>query len=190
MRLRAFVALTAVLVAAVAAFAVVHRDPPRAEPEAGLVAAHTALARKYCHGNPARRAVTVSHGPVTPAAIIDNGTAGDSAGDERIFAFTGTDDRGRAVHLDWTMTTTGIGFPEAGLQTRITNGLFSWPDIDTQLTLNGVGIYPNAGSVFVVASTLERPLVGGSGEYAGANGWVISDHLPDGNWTHTFYFCR
>ena len=192
MRTRAIVALAAALVAATVAVVsvAVGHDTPRRAPEAGFVAAHTELARKYCHGNPARRAVTVAHGPVTPVAVIDNGTAGDSAGDERIFAFTGTDDRGRAVHIDWTMTTTGIDAPEAGLQTRINNGVFSWPDVNTQLTLNGIGVYPNAGSVFVVASTLERPLVGGSGEYAGANGWVFSDHLTDGNWTHTFYFCR
>jgi len=192
MRTRAIVALAAALVAATATAAVVAvgHDTPRRAPEAGFVAAHTELARKYCHGNPARRAVTVAHGPVTPVAVIDNGTAGDSAGDERIFAFAGTDDRGRAVHIDWTMTTTGIDAPEAGLQTRINNGVFSWPDVNTQLTLNGIGVYPNAGSVFVVASTLERPLVGGSGEYAGANGWVLSDHLTDGTWTHTFYFCR
>ncbi|MFM8971996.1 MAG: hypothetical protein ACKOOG_05035 [Actinomycetota bacterium] len=193
MRNRRSLALAATLVAVAAAlsgFAAVRSDAPGREPDAGLVAAHTPLARKYCHGNPARRSVTVSHGPVAPVVVIDNGAAGDSAGDERIFAYSATDDRGRAVHVDWTMTTTGIDFPQAGLQTRVNNGIFSWPDVNTQLALNGVGVYPNSGSVLAASSQLERPLVGGSGEYAGANGWVLSDHLADGNWTHTFYFCR
>jgi predicted RecA/RadA family phage recombinase len=193
MRIHRFSVLTAVLVAAVAAVPVVttvRSDAPGSEPEAGLVAADTAIARKYCHGNPARRAVTVSHGPVTPVTVIDNGTPGDSAGDERIFAYGATDDRGRAVHVDWLMTTTGVDFPEAGLQTRVNNGIFSWPDVNTQMTLNGVGVYRNSGSVLATASTLDRPLVGGSGEYAGANGWVLSDHLVNGDWTHTFYFCK
>lgn len=194
MRIRVLTALTATLVVAAVAVVTtvvtaVDHDAPRPVRTAGLVAAHTEMARKYCKGNPARRAVTVSHGPVAPVMVIDNGSSGDSVGDERIFAFAATDDRGRAVHIDWTMITTGIDVPEAGLQTRINNGVFSWSDVNTQLTLNGIGVYPNSGSVLGVASTLERPLVGGSGEYAGANGWVLSDHLADGSWTHTFYFC-
>ena len=179
------------LLGTLVAFTAARPDGPADRPEAELLGSkNRQLEQRYCRGNPARRAVTVFHGPVAPVALVDNGTAGDSAGDERIFAFGGTDDRGRAVHVDWTMTTTGMDVPEAGLQTRINNGIFSWPDVNTQMTLNGIGVYPNSGSVLVTSARLDRPLVGGSGEYAGANGWVLSDHLENGDWTHTFYFCN
>ena len=31
------------------------------------------------------------------------------------------------------------------------------------------------------------PVIGGSGAYAGATGWVDSTHNADGTWTHIFH---
>ena len=190
MRTSRFIVLSTALLlvgGAFAAFAATRSDGTDARRDAARVGAKSETPRKFC---PLKPLVTVSHGPVTPVALVDNGTPGDSAGDERIFAFDGTDDRGRTVHIDWTMTTTGINVPEAGLQTRINNGVFSWPDVNSQMTLNGIGVYPNSGSVLAPSAQLDRPLVGGSGEFASVNGMVHSDHLPSGDWTHTFYTCR
>jgi hypothetical protein len=190
MRTSRFIVLGTALLLVGGAFAVVtatRNDGAEAGRDATLVGANSKTPRKLC---PTRLLVTVTHGPVTPVALVDNGAPGDSAGDERIFSFDGTDNWGRAVHIDWTMTTTGIDVPEAGLQTRINNGVFSWPDVNSQMTLNGIGVYPNSGSVLAPSAQLDRPLVGGSGQFADANGWVHSDHLPSGDWTHTFYMCR
>jgi hypothetical protein len=30
-------------------------------------------------------------------------------------------------------------------------------------------------------------ILGGSGKYAGASGWCVTEHLPDGTWRHTFH---
>jgi hypothetical protein len=36
-------------------------------------------------------------------------------------------------------------------------------------------------------SVAVRPVIGGSGKYAGARGWCVSTHHADGAWTHVFH---
>jgi hypothetical protein len=128
--------------------------------------------------------VVVSHGPVPAPTYVDNGDEGPSPGDERIWHFPGTAD-GKEVTTDWVMTTTALDAPEKGVETRVTLGVFSFGNGDT-LLLEGVGLYPGEGAVLKPSTTLERAIVGGTGKYAGATGSVVSEHLADDTWTHTF----
>ena len=136
----------------------------------------------------AETTITVTH-PATPApTFIDNGTPGESAGDVRIFHFDGTADDGGTVRTDWIMTTTGIGTLEENVDSRVTLGVFSFDDgPEDQLLLQGVAFYPKQGATLKASSSTIRTIVGGTGAFAGASGWVDSNHLEDGTWRHVFH---
>ena len=130
--------------------------------------------------------VVVNHPAVPKPTYIDNGDEGPSAGDVRLFSFPATGPGDVVVATDWIMTTTAEDTPEKGVETRITSATFSFGGSDT-LLLQGVGLYPGEGATLKPATTLERAIVGGTGKYEGATGWVESTHNADDTWTHTFH---
>ncbi len=140
-----------------------------------------------CSGSSSGRIVTVTHPEVPTPTVIDTGVAGPSPGDERIWHFDGEQAGGGVVRTDWVMTTTAIDQPEAGIESRIATGVFTFGDPSNQLILQGVGYYPGTGATLKVSSSTIRSIVGGGGEYAGATGWVESVHNDDGTWVHTFH---
>ena len=85
------------------------------------------------------------------------------------------------------MTTTGVDTPEVGVQARFVTGVFSFGHDGGQLILEGAALYPGEGATLKVSSSTIRSIVGGSGEYAGASGWVESIHSDDGTWKHIFH---
>jgi hypothetical protein len=128
--------------------------------------------------------VVVRHGPAPDPTVVDLGAPGPSAGDQRIWHFPGTTG-GRDVMTNWVMTTIAVDAPEKGVETRVTAAVFTFGDSGT-LLLEGVGLYPGAGAVLKLSTTLERAVIGGTGIYAGATGSVVSEHLADNSWVHTF----
>jgi hypothetical protein len=84
------------------------------------------------------------------------------------------------------MTTTALD-EAAGVETRLTTIVIVAGDGSDQLILEGSAAYPAAGSTIEVAATVIRPVIGGSGRWAGARGWAESTHEADGSWTHTFH---
>jgi len=132
------------------------------------------------------RTVTVEHGPVPPPAYVDLGEQGPSAGDQRVFHFQGTSGD-VAVTMDWIMTTTATDSPEQGVESRITTGVFLFGGLGDSLILEGTGWYPGTDATFEVSTTLVRAIVGGTGDYEGASGWVESTRRPDDTWTHVFH---
>jgi hypothetical protein len=142
------------------------------------------LALAGCSSNDADT-VTVVHPPVPAPTVlaVEEGTS--SVGDVRLWNFDGTTADGDAVIMDWIMTTTAVGVPGDGLETRFTTGVFSFDDGD-QLILEGVAHYPSAGSTLEVSASTERAIVGGTGAYAGARGSVESIHFDDDTWEHIF----
>ena len=56
-----------------------------------------------------------------------------------------------------------------------------------QLVVGGASTYPAASAVLAVDSTTIRPVVGGSGIYAGARGYVESTNRGDAGWKHVFH---
>ena len=131
--------------------------------------------------------LTVVHGKVPAPTMIDLGPVGDSAGDQRVWHFLGATEDGAAVMMDFIMTTTYQSDDPSVLDSRMTDAVFSiGEDTGDTLLVHGIGLYPKSGSTVKISSTLERAIIGGTGEYAGATGWVISTHLDDDTWEHEF----
>ena len=143
-----------------------------------------ALVLAGCAGGGAST-VTVTHGAVTPTGVVP-GADGGAVGTVRTFHAEVAVDGGGTGTFDATMTTTGID-EAAGIETRITTIVFVAGDGSDQLILEGSAAYPAAGSTIKVADTVVRPVIGGSGRWAGARGWAESVHEADGSWTHTFH---
>ena len=136
------------------------------------------------------RTVTVTHAAVT-ATLVDAGTPGASVGDVRLFEIPTATRGGKGVgRMDASMTTTGVNVPEQGSEIRITQLVFTFAREQDQIVVTGAGVYPAAGAVLAVDTTTVRPVVGGSGAYAGASGWCESTHLADGTWRHVFHLER
>lgn len=132
------------------------------------------------------RTVTVTHGPVPAPVLVDLGVPGNSVGDQRIFRFD-AQSRRTAVHMDWIMTTTALDTPETGVEARVTSAVFAFGGLDDTLLLQGTGLYPGKAATFQVSATLVRAIIGGTGKYRGAGGWVESTHNADDSWTHVFH---
>lgn len=135
----------------------------------------------------ANTTLTITHGPTPAPTLLDMGEPGDSVGDVRIWRFSAKSSGNQAVMMDWLMTTTGHAEHTTELESRITLSVVSFDDEgkDT-IQLQGVGLYPITGSTLKSDVTLERAVIGGTGQYAGASGVVTSTHLTDGSWQHVF----
>lgn len=132
--------------------------------------------------------LVVTHGKVPVPTLIDLGPVGESVGDERIWHFAGTGDGNLTVMMDFIMTTTALSADSDGLDSRMTDAVFSIGDgTGDSLLVHGIGLYPKNGSTVKISSTLERAIVGGTGKFAGATGTVLSTHLADGTWKHEFH---
>lgn len=133
----------------------------------------------------AAETITVLHGKVPAPTVIDLGPAGDTVGDERIWHFLGTAPDGSTVIIDFIMTNTAQSEDPDGLDSRMTDAVFSFGEgSGDTLLVHGIGLYPKNGSTVKVSQTLERAIIGGTGKYAGASGTVSSTHMADGTWQH------
>lgn len=152
---------------------------------AGPLLLATAMPGSAAH---AASTVTITHGALAAPTLVDLGEPGESPGDMRIFHFGAEAENGSDVRVDWVMITTAVNAPEQGLDTRANTGIFSvGGGTDNQLILEGVTLYPGKGSTMQVSSSSVRVVTGGSGRFAGANGWDETTHHADGTWTHVFH---
>lgn len=134
------------------------------------------------------QSITVNHPEIPKPTFIDLGDPGGSVGDQRLWHFKATASDGTQVRTDWIMTTIAINTPEANVESRITIGVFSFGEgTDNQIILQGVAFYPGEGAALKVSSKTKRAVVGGTGKFAGAKGWVETSHRSDGSWTHVFH---
>lgn len=133
------------------------------------------------------RTVAVTHGMIG-STLIDNGAAGPSVGDVRLFQIdTTVVGTGRTGRMDATMTTTGVDTPDLGAEIRMAQLIFTFDNARDQIVVTGVGVYPATGAVLAEDTTTTRPISGGSGKYSGARGWCESIHYADGTWRHIFH---
>lgn len=126
--------------------------------------------------------VTVYHQPVTTTSVTGSGL--DTV---RTF-FAPTAVNGKAAdgqYLTGTLTTVTLGLPD-NQEVRASNLIFVFGSIENQLVVGGVSLYPAGGATIAVGTKVIRPVIGGSGIYAGAAGQVISTNLGDSGWTHVF----
>ena len=126
--------------------------------------------------------VTVYHQPVVPTAVTGSGI-----GTVRYFsvpmAVNGVAANGQ--YLTGTLTTLDVGIP-GGQEIRGSNLIFVFGSSDDQLVVGGIAIYPAAGATLADGARVVRPVIGGSGKYAGAAGQAISTNLGAKGWTHIF----
>ncbi len=87
-----------------------------------------------------------------------------------------------------SLRNTAIDFPKPGSAVREVNLVFVLRDGKDELVVGGAAEYPLDGATLPLPSTTVRPLLGGSGRYAGARGEVVTVHAADDTWTHTFRF--
>jgi len=126
--------------------------------------------------------VTVYHQPVTTTSVTGSGL-----GTVRTF-FAPTAVNGKAAdgqYLTGTLTTVTQGLP-GNQEVRTSNLIFVFGGMENQLVVGGASLYPAAGATLAVGARVIRPVIGGSGIYAGAAGQVISTNLGATGWTHVF----
>jgi hypothetical protein len=126
--------------------------------------------------------VTVYHQPVVPTAVIGSGI-----GTVRYFtmpiAVNGVAADGQ--YITGTLTTLDTGVP-GGKEIRASDLNFVFGSSDNQLIISGIAVYPAAGATLAEGARVIRPVIGGSGKYAGAAGQAISTNLGAKGWTHVF----
>ncbi|MCX6434199.1 MAG: hypothetical protein NTX29_15985 [Actinobacteria bacterium] len=126
--------------------------------------------------------VTVYHQPVTTTSVTGSGL--DTV---RTF-FAPTAVNGKAAdsqYLTGTLTTITLGMP-GNQEVRAANLIFVFGSIANQLVVGGASLYPAGGATLEVGAKMTRPVIGGSGIYAGAAGEAISTNLGANGWTHVF----
>jgi quercetin dioxygenase-like cupin family protein len=133
------------------------------------------------------RSLVVTHGPVV-TTLTTTGSDGHQLGDQRVVSLPLMDEAGaEAGRLDASLLTTGLDDPGPGDEIRISTLIFTLGDAADQVVVTGSGLYPAAGSTIAIDSAIVRPIVGGSGRFAGATGWAESEHLADDSWRHTLH---
>ena len=127
--------------------------------------------------------VTVTHAVVTPTSTIGTGV-----GTVRTFFIPVNVDGVDAdnQYLSGTLTTLSDSV-NGDDELRSANLVFVFGDEANQLVVGGISLYPPAGSTIAVGAETVRPVVGGSGIYAGATGEAISTNLGDEGWSHVFH---
>ena len=88
-------------------------------------------------------------------------------------------------YLTGTLTTFAENV-SGGLEVRGSNLTFVFGEEANQLVVGGISLYPPAGATLAPGQRTVRPVIGGSGEYFGARGQVVSVNMGSAGWTHTF----
>jgi len=132
----------------------------------------------------AQNTLTITHGEIPKPTFLDHGEPGRSVGDIRIWNFDAKASSGDAVNTNWIMTTTGIN-QSKGIEQRIVNAAFYFNgDTDNQILIQGVAEYRITKAALEESVTTRRAIIGGTGKYANAQGWMETKHLPNGSWQH------
>ena len=138
-----------------------------------------------------RAVFSVFHGPAS-VTLTDASSDGHQLGDLRVTSIPTTTKDGTPLgRLDATLTTTAIDIPEAGDEIRISSLVFAFgKDGQSQIVVGGTAVYPAEGPTIAVDAVTTRPILGGSGRFAGASGTAQTKHLADDTWVHTFALGR
>ena len=181
----ALASVALLLVIAAGAFAAgAQHDPPRASRAA---VANGAAAKT----TPRALVLRVAHGLVTPSDVqyIDASPAGPSVGDVRTYYLPITR-RGRdrrIGYLTGALTTVAVDKPTADIELRTANLVFVVGRAADQIVVGGVSAYAQKTPTISKRSVVTRPVIGGSGKYAGARGSCVTTHRSNGTWTHVFH---
>lgn len=158
---------------------------------AALVAVVALVAAGPAAAKPHTLVLAVAHGPVTAAnmQLLDVPPAGSSIADTRTYYLPLTRPGGTAQigYLTGVLTTVAVDEPSPGMELRTADLVFVVGGPADQIVVGGVSAYPRAAQTLPAKSVVVRPVVGGSGRYAGARGWCVTTHLANDTWTHVFH---
>lgn len=138
------------------------------------------------HGSQHTKKVVITHAAVTPTLVTGSGLGTVRTFSAPILV------NGKAVagsYFAGTLTTVMLE-TVTNQDVRSSNLTFVVGKSANQLVVGGVAVYPADGSTLAVGSTATRPIVGGSGKYAGATGWVETTNLGTDGWRHVFSVIR
>ncbi len=124
--------------------------------------------------------------PDVLTVLTSKGSDGHQLGDLRVTSVPVADASGANIgRLDATLITTGLDHPAKGDEHRISELVFTLNN-GSVLIVGGAGHYPAQGATLSRGTTIERPIKGGAGAYAGARGVAESIRGVNGGWTHEF----
>ena len=136
-----------------------------------------------------KRSLAIYHDAVA-VTLTNAASDGHQLGDLRVTSTETTDADGQVMgRLEATLTTTSVDVPAVGDEVRISTLVFSFGDGDVdQVVVGGSALYPAEGPTIATGNVTTRPILGGSGRFAGAAGYAVTEHLADDSWIHTLYF--
>jgi hypothetical protein len=115
---------------------------------------------------------------------VDLGPQGKSSGDIYVFdaPLLDSQEKESIGSVYGTQTSISLDSDSETVQAMIT---YDFRDGD-RITVGGIGQYPRGDIGLVGNEEFERPILGGTGRYAGASGTVTSVRRSDGSYEHTF----
>ncbi len=149
----------------------------------GLGFAFTAASSSASH-----QIVEFKHAEViaSQVTVLDSGLDGSSPGDERFFIIPATSPEGGL--LTGSLTVVAPDKPLASQELRRSDLVFQFGAVEDQMVVGGVAVYEIDDPTLALGRVVTRPILGGSGVYAGATGWVDTTHNEDGTWVHIFHY--
>jgi hypothetical protein len=117
-------------------------------------------------------------------STVDLGRQGKSGGD--VYVFDGplldSEEEESIGSVYGTQTSIALDSDSETVQAMIT---YDFRNGD-RITVGGIGKYPRGDTGLVENQEFERPILGGTGRYAGARGTVTSVRRADDSYEHTF----
>jgi hypothetical protein len=148
-----------------------------------LVAMPTAAHAHESGHKDGNRIVRIWHAATTPTSVLGTGLGTVRTWFTPI-AVDGTSAPGQ--YMTGTLTTVAIDAARS-TEWRTANLVFVIGAEANQLVIGGVSTYPSTSATIAVGTTTTRPIIGGSGTYAGAHGYVVTTNLGASGWLHTFH---
>jgi hypothetical protein len=149
----------------------------------GLGFAFTAASSSASH-----QVVEFRHAEViaSQVTVLDSGLDGSSPGDERFFVVPATSPEGGL--LTGSLTVVAPDKPLQSQELRRSDLVFQFGAVEDQMVVGGVAVYEIDDPTLALGRVVTRPILGGSGVFAGATGWVDTTHNEDGTWVHVFHY--
>lgn len=153
-----------------------------------LVVGGVAVAVSLASGGVTYQTVEFTHAEVDPSqvTVLDTGIDGSTPGDERFFIIPATSPEGGL--MTGSLTVVAADAPNSGQELRRSDLVFQFGAVEDQMVVGGVAVYEIADPTISLGKVVTRPILGGSGKYKGATGWLETTHNDDGTWVHQFHY--
>lgn len=132
--------------------------------------------------------VTFMHNEIEPSMVTTVEAVSSAApiGLQRFFQIPATEPENGMI--SGSLTVLAEDYPNVGQELRVSNLIFQFGSLADQLVVGGVAAYEIAEPALGLNVVTTRPIVGGTGKFAGAVGEVDTTHNSDGTWTHVFRY--